>query len=298
MGPPPSLTSKLVAALAADDPETAAKRVGEIRRRLALALAEVAEVHRSKEEFLANLSHELRTPLNAVLGWTRLLRTGGLDSGTTEHALELIERNTRTQARLINDLFDVSRLATGKVRLDLETVDMDRLVGECLDTVRPAADAKHVRLHISHDRRSAAIEGDADRLRQVLWNLLSNAVKFTGAGGVVEVRLTRRESEIEVCVRDTGIGIRAEFLPYAFDRFRQADPSVTRRYGGLGLGLAIVRHIVELHGGTVSVESAGPGQGCRFTVRLPTKSRHRVQDEGTFPGFTPAFGESARAGIT
>jgi signal transduction histidine kinase len=246
---------------------------------------EARAADRTKDEFLATVSHELRTPLNAVLGWTRLLRGGSLDGEMTERALASIERNARIQAQLIDDVLDVSRVTTGKLRLELRPVDLTQVLEEAIEVVRPAAAAKHINLHLVVDRRAASIVGDADRLRQVFWNLLSNAVKYTPENGQVEISLRRNEAQVEIGVRDTGIGIRAEFLPYVFDRFRQADSSATRTYGGLGLGLAIVRHLVELHGGSVRVESGGTGKGALFVVRLPAEARS-VQEEPIPPVLT------------
>jgi PAS domain S-box-containing protein len=227
------------------------------------------EANRAKDEFLATLSHELRTPLTAMLGWTRMLRTRQLDQSTSAHALETIERNVRAQAQLIEDLLDVSRIITGKLRLDVSPVELMPVIEAALDNTRPAADAKLIQLQTALDPLTGPVSGDAARLQQVVWNLVSNAVKFTPKGGRVRVRLGRVESHVEITVSDTGQGISREFLPHVFDRFRQADSSTTRAHGGLGLGLAIVRHLVELHGGTVEAESEGEGQGSTFIVRLP-----------------------------
>jgi signal transduction histidine kinase/CheY-like chemotaxis protein len=236
------------------------------REREARAEAQAANV--AKDEFLATLSHEMRTPLNAVLGWTRMLRSGQLNAERTHHALEVIERNARSQAGLIEDLLDVSRIIAGKLRLNLRSVDLGAVVHATLDEMRHAAEIKHVELH---DRIEATgrVMGDADRLRQVVMNLLSNAVKFTSAGGRIDVVLDRADSEMVLTVRDTGIGINPAFLPHVFDRFRQADSTSTRAHGGMGLGLAIVRHLVELMGGSVQADSPGEGQGATFTVKLP-----------------------------
>ncbi|MFL6198146.1 MAG: response regulator [Thermoanaerobaculia bacterium] len=238
------------------------------------ARKQAEEANRIKDEFLATLSHELRTPLNAILGWAQVLRTGKVDADTTARALEAVERNARAQAQLISDLLDVSRIITGKLRLDLKPVDLSRIIDAALDSVRPAADAKGIRIRVTLDRSIGGIGplvGDPDRLQQVAWNLLSNAIKFTPQGGSVEVRLGQREGQAEIAVEDTGAGIRPDFVPYVFDRFRQAESSTTRLHGGLGLGLSIVRHLVELHGGTVAVESRGEGQGSTFTVCLPIR---------------------------
>jgi signal transduction histidine kinase len=236
------------------------------------ARRQAEEANRTKDEFLATLSHELRTPLNAMLGWAQLLRTGSLDSATSGRALETIERNARIQAQLISDLLDVSRIITGKLRLDLQVIELPLVLEAVLDTVRPAADAKGLQLAVDIDPAVPAVRGDGDRIQQIVWNLLSNAIKFTPAGGRVDVALARRNGGMELSVCDSGIGIRPEFLPYVFDRFRQAESTITRTHGGLGLGLSIVRHLVELHGGTVEVESPGEGGGATFTVRLPAQS--------------------------
>ncbi|HEX8185090.1 MAG TPA: ATP-binding protein, partial [Blastocatellia bacterium] len=249
------------------------QRVEEERKQL-LARAQAARAqaetaNRTKDEFLATVSHELRTPLNAMLGWARILRTSKLDEETTARALEAIERNAQSQAKLIEDLLDVSRIITGKMRVDVAPVDLASVIEAALDTVRPAARAKEIRLEPALDPAVGPVPGDGARLQQVIWNLLSNAVKFTPRGGRVEVRLQRLGSYAEITVSDTGHGIKQEFLPYIFERFRQADSSISRAHSGLGLGLAIVRHLVELHGGRVSVASGGEGQGATFKVKLP-----------------------------
>jgi signal transduction histidine kinase len=243
------------------------------------ARRQAEEANRLKDEFLATLSHELRTPLNAILGWSQMLRTGRLDLATTARALETIERNAKSQAQLIADILDVSRIITGKLRLQLGPVELSRIVETVLDSVRPAAEAKSIRLTVGLEPLAAPLLGDADRLQQVIWNLLSNAIKFTPQGGRVDVRLQQTDApdaphadSVELRVSDTGIGIRPDFLPYVFDRFRQAESTTTRTHGGLGLGLSIVRHLVEQHGGTVQVESSGEGQGATFIVRLPVRS--------------------------
>lgn len=225
--------------------------------------------NRMKDEFLATVSHELRTPLNAILGWSQMLKNGSLDDGARQKALTTIERNARAQTQLIDDLLDVSRIITGKLRLDIRAVDLTSVAMAAVDAVRPAAEAKEIRLQTLLDPQAGPISGDPDRLQQVVWNLLSNAVKFTPKGGRVQIRLERINSHVEIVVSDTGIGIDEEFLPHVFDRFRQLDGSKTRRHGGLGLGLAIVRQLVELHGGTVSAENNGEEQGSTFTVKLP-----------------------------
>ncbi|HEY9845033.1 MAG TPA: ATP-binding protein, partial [Candidatus Caenarcaniphilales bacterium] len=297
-----------------------------MREQAARLQAEAA--NRMKDEFLATLSHELRTPLNALLGWSRLLRTRKFDEATTARALETIERNAKSQAQLIEDLLDVSRIIRGKLRLNIQQVELVSILESAMETVRPAADAKGIKLRLSLGLSAATladfwpsggsnglqatgeapktttaveqpddleshriykytreagrtlnptgvqppkfvVSGDASRLQQIIWNLLSNAITFTAAPGKVEVRLEHQDSQIEIAVSDTGAGIHADFLPYVFDRFRQADSSLTRSHSGLGLGLAIVRHLVELHGGVVHAASEGEGQGSTFTVKLP-----------------------------
>jgi PAS domain S-box-containing protein len=234
-----------------------------------LARVQAETASRAKDEFLATLSHELRNPLNAILGWTRMLRAGKLDVGRTARALETIERNAEMQAALIEDMLDVSRIITGKLRLEVRAVDVRQVVQAALDTVRLAAEAKQIEIGVQLEEDIDLTSGDPDRLQQVVWNLLSNAIKFTPRGGHVRVTTRRAGTQVELSVSDDGPGINAEFLPFVFDRFRQADSSSTRMHGGLGLGLAIVRHLCELHGGTVAVSSEGPGRGACFTVRLP-----------------------------
>ncbi len=245
-------------------------REGLLRREQVLR-AEAEELSRLKDEFLATMSHELRTPLNAIFGWITLLRTRRLDGPTEERALETIERNARAQKRLIEDLLDVSRVVTGKVTLELAAVDPRRIIEASIETMLPAAQAKAIELVPRLDTHTGILRGDSARLQQIVCNLLSNAIKFTPIGGRVEVRLARRDAEAEITVRDSGQGIKPEFLPYVFDRFRQEDGSISRRHGGLGLGLAIVRHLVELHGGTVYAASEGEGRGATFTVRVPVR---------------------------
>jgi len=233
-------------------------------------LTENAErANRLKDEFLATLSHELRTPLTSIVGWAEMLGNPKLDPLTSLRAIETIRRNGRLQVQMIDDLLDVSRIITGKLRLSVQPVDLGTSIIAAVDGLRPAAEAKEIRLLLQLDSPAEQVSGDPDRLQQVAWNLVSNAIKFTPKGGSVIVSLARVESHVEITVSDTGNGIGAEFLPHVFDRFRQADSTSTRAYGGLGLGLAIVRQLVELHGGTVRVESAGEGQGATFTVSLP-----------------------------
>jgi PAS domain S-box-containing protein len=241
---------------------------------------EAQDSNRLKDEFLATVSHELRTPLTAILGWSHMLRTGQFDGDSALKALETIERNARTQAQLIDDLLDVSRIITGKLRIDVRQVDPNSFVEAAIEAVRPAAEAKGVRMQKIMDTGVVSVSADPVRLQQVVWNLLSNALKFTPRGGRVQVRLERVNSHIEIAISDTGAGIVPEFLPHVFDRFRQADQRTTRQHGGMGLGLAIVRHLVELHGGTVKAESSGEGQGATFTVLLPVAPVYQVGVEG------------------
>jgi signal transduction histidine kinase/CheY-like chemotaxis protein len=234
---------------------------------------------RAKDEFLATVSHELRSPLNAMLGWARLLSGGRLNDETMARGLKSIEQNAKAQAQLVEDLLDVSRIISGKFRLNNEPIRVVRVIEAAIDSVSPAAKAKGVRLQVTLDADAGPVSGDAGRLQQVVWNLLSNAIKFTPRDGRVQVRLMRINSHIEIVVSDTGQGIDPAFLPYVFDRFRQADGSSTRSHGGLGLGLAIVRHITELHGGSVAADSLGKGQGATFTVRLPLMVIHTKQSD-------------------
>jgi PAS domain S-box-containing protein len=233
------------------------------------ARSEAEAANRAKDEFLTVLSHELRTPLNAVYGWARMLREHQLDEAASARALEAIDRNANAQVQLIDDLLDVSRVITGKMRLDVRPVDLPAVVDAALDAVRPAAAAKEIRLQSVLDPRTGPLTGDPNRLQQVVWNLLMNAVKFTPKGGRVQVHLQRVNSHVEIVVSDTGRGIVPDVLPFVFDRFRQGDSSPTRAHSGLGLGLALVKHLVELHGGSVAAHSAGEGQGATFTVKLP-----------------------------
>ncbi|HZJ71942.1 MAG TPA: ATP-binding protein, partial [Planctomycetota bacterium] len=244
-------------------------RANELLAREQQARAEAERVNLMKDEFLATLSHELRTPLTPILGWTVMLRGGRVDQATVMRGLEVIERNVRAQAQLIEDLLDVSRIITGKLRVDLRPIDLGQVVEAGLEPVRPSAEAKDVRIVVEPPGERARVLGDPDRLQQVVWNLASNAVKFTPKGGHVEIRVRRGEAHWELSVSDSGRGIGPEFLPYVFERFRQADSTSTRKFGGLGLGLAIVRHLVELHGGSVRAESGGHDHGATFTVQLP-----------------------------
>ena len=232
---------------------------------------DLAAANRAKEDFLATLSHELRTPLNAMLGWTRLLRMGKLDGAGRTRALETIERNAYVQEQLIADILDVSRIVTGRLRLNLRPIDLAPVLDAAIETLQPSAAAKGVDLSC-HMTRAGTVLGDPDRLQQVVWNLLSNAIKFTPAGGRVTLTAERAGASAQIRVTDTGEGIPASLLPYVFDRFTQGDASVTRLHGGLGLGLSIVRHLVELHGGMVSASSDGPGKGAAFLVKLPLRT--------------------------
>jgi signal transduction histidine kinase len=235
------------------------------------ARAEAQAANRAKDLFLAALSHELRTPLNAILGWARMLRDGQLNTEQRQQALEVIERNAQAQARLIGDLLDVSRIITGKLRVDLRPMEFGSAVEAALDSVRPAAEAKGLTLEWSA-REPAPVLGDPERAQQIVWNLLSNAIKFTPRGGRVDVRLVRIGSEVKLVVRDTGIGIPPEFLPHVFERFSQADDGAARSHAGLGLGLAIARHLTEMQGGTIRAESAGEGRGSTFVVCIPVRA--------------------------
>ncbi|HVF29282.1 MAG TPA: ATP-binding protein, partial [Pyrinomonadaceae bacterium] len=233
------------------------------------ALKQAEDANRLKDEFLATLSHELRTPLTSILGWARMLSSGRVDEANTPRALETIERNAKAQSQLIEDILDVSRVVTGKLRLEVQSVDLAAVIEASIDAVLPAAEAKGIRLQRVLYSGANMVSGDPTRLQQVVWNLLSNAIKFTPKNGRVQVKLERVNSHVEITVSDDGQGISPDVLPFIFERFRQADSTITRAHGGLGLGLAIVRHLVEMHGGTVEVESLGEGRGATFTVKLP-----------------------------
>jgi signal transduction histidine kinase/DNA-binding response OmpR family regulator len=260
---------------------TAQKRAQAERERLLKAAQEARDeaemANRMKDEFLATLSHELRTPLNAIVGWTKILRSTKVDDEDREAGLEVIDRNARAQAQLIEDLLDISRIISGKLTLDVQRVSLHEVIEGALAAVMPAADAKGVRVHKVLDSLAGPISGDPNRLQQAVWNLLTNAVKFTPRGGKIQVLLERVNSHVEISVIDTGQGIHPDFLPHVFDRFRQADGSTTRRHGGLGLGLSIVKQLVELHGGSVRVKSPGEGQGATFVLALPITVVHPEQ---------------------
>ncbi|HEX5604675.1 MAG TPA: PAS domain S-box protein [Pyrinomonadaceae bacterium] len=263
--------------------ETAKKARAEAERAAAeneRLYMQAEESSRLKEEFLATISHELRTPLSAILGWARMLRLGQLSTEQSAKALDTIERNARAQAQLVDDLLDVSRIITGKLRMDVRPADPNSFIDAAVESVRPAADAKGVRIQKVVDTSPISIPGDPVRLQQVVWNLLSNAIKFTPRGGRVQIRSERVNSHLEIVVSDTGQGIESEFLPHVFDRFRQADQKTSRQHGGMGLGLAIVRHLVEMHGGTVRANSDGEGKGATFTVMLPIAPLYQVDASG------------------
>ncbi len=251
-------------------------RADEERKRLLAserALREHAEAaSRAKDEFVAMISHEIRAPLNAVLGWVQMLRQGTLDQDSSKRALESIERNARAQVQLLGDLLDISRAVTGKLKIDPHPVELTTSLETAIETIRPAAGAKSITIDMHHAPSGSLVTGDADRLHQIFWNLLSNAIKFTPKHGRIKVKIERLNSHLEVSISDSGIGIPADFLPYVFERFTQADTGSSRKHGGLGLGLAIVRHLVELHGGTIRADSAGEGQGATFTVTLPVRA--------------------------
>ncbi|HKO98228.1 MAG TPA: ATP-binding protein [Pyrinomonadaceae bacterium] len=249
----------------------------EERLRLALlgeqmARAEAETANRLKDQFLATVSHELRTPLNAIIGWSHLLRSGNLDKPTATRALETIDRNAKSQAQLIEDILDVSRVITGKLRLSKEPVDIASVINAAIDSVQLAIDSKNIQLAVTLDPSARHTLGDAGRLQQVVWNLLANAIKFTPEGGHIEVKVGKSGRNLKIRVRDTGEGISTDVLPFIFERFHQADGTTTRQHGGLGLGLAIVRHLVELHGGTITATSEGKGLGATFTIKLPLAS--------------------------
>jgi len=260
------------------------------------AIARAEEANRLKDEFLATVSHELRTPLNAIIGWAHLLRTKRFDDTTSARAMETIERNAKSQARIVEDILDVSRAITGKLRLEVQPVLLGSVIEAALEAIRPAAEAKEILLQDILDPHAGPVSGDPNRLQQIVWNLLSNAVKFTPRGGRVVVRLERVNSHVEIVVSDTGQGIHPDLLPFIFDRFRQGDSTTTRQHGGLGLGLAIVRHLVELHGGSVHADSPGHGSGANFTVNLPLMgifSEHRSADRSHYSDLNATAAQEA-----
>jgi PAS domain S-box-containing protein len=259
------------------------QREGELKQLMSrehAARAEAEEANRVKDEFLATVSHELRTPLTAILGWSSLLRNDTLDEAASARALEVIDRNAKTQAQLIEDLLDISRIINGKFQLQLSSIALAEIINATIESLRPAADAKDIRIESHLDPDVGLVSGDPNRLQQVVVNLLSNAIKFTPEGGRVKVKLERVNSDALIKVTDTGAGISPDFLPHVFDRFRQADSASTRKYSGLGLGLTIVRKIVEMHGGTVHAQSRGKGQGASFTAKIPFMGRpHRENSQ-------------------
>jgi len=253
--------------------------------------------NRSKDDFLATVSHELRTPLNAISGWVTLLRSANLSPERVSDALETIDRNVRAQTRLIDDLLDVSRIISGKLSLTMEPTDLAKVVRAAVDSLRPQAENKRIALQVDVAAPVAATLGDASRLQQVVWNLLANALKFTPAGGKIDVRLAATETELELMVADDGQGIAPEALPQIFDRFNQAESSFTRSHGGLGLGLAIVRHIVALHGGRVGAESLGPGQGATFRVTVPRTHGPSAPSSTRYESRPPPASQNALKGL-
>ena len=270
------------------------RHADELERTVEERTHQLREANRIKDEFLAVMSHELRTPLNSILGWAHLVRAGALDEATSKRGLQTIERNTRLLGQMIEDLLDVSRIMTGKLLLEVRPIELGPVVEAALEAVRPATDAKNIQLETLLDPSVGVVSGDPTRLQQVVWNLLSNAIKFTPNNGHVEVRLARSGSNACIFVSDSGAGIGEEFLPYVFDRFRQADSTFSRQHGGLGIGLAIVRSVVEMHGGSVSAYSPGKGQGSTFTVSLPllaTGTNAGLQIESLMNERSPALEE-------
>lgn len=251
---------------------------------------------RAKDEFVAMISHEIRSPLNSILGWAQILRNGKCDQAETARAIETIERNARAQSKLIEDLMDISRVITGKMILDVRPVEPSQIIEAAVDSIRPAAEAKSIQIKVRIDPKGTLVSGDPSRLQQIVWNLLSNAIKFTPRDGWVELSAERVDSQLRIAVSDSGIGIRPEFLPYVFDRFSQENSTSKRRYGGLGLGLAIVRHLVELHGGTVRADSSGDGQGATFSLTLPIRGVRQDISEfehiGSIAGSGPSLGDA------
>jgi signal transduction histidine kinase/CheY-like chemotaxis protein len=264
-------------------------REQEARKDAEVARTQAEAVNRAKDGFLATVSHELRTPLNAILGWASLLSTSNFDKAVTARGLETIVRNAKAQAQIIEDLLDVSRIISGRLRLNVREIELGSIINAAMESLRLAAGSKGIRLQMESATQSRPVSGDPDRLQQVIWNLMSNSIKFTPAGGNVLVQLEELGSHMQLTVSDSGKGITAEFLPHVFNRFSQADSSITRKQGGLGLGLAIVRHLVELHGGTIRAQSPGEGQGATFVVRLPLNPVYAEQS-GSEPRH-PASGE-------
>ena len=259
------------------------KRLKEALARDQEARGEAERANRSKDEFIALVSHELRSPLNAILGWTTALRRAPRDEQLLDRGLEIIERSARMQSQLIEDLMDTARAVSGKLKLEVRPMNLAEAIEKAVEVVRPAAEAKAISLDTRLDRNVGQITGDPDRLQQVAWNLLSNAIKFTNEGGRVEVRLERQDPYVQISVRDTGQGIKSEFLPYVFDRYQQAGTSGGRRAAGLGLGLTLVRQLVEMHGGSVAAESRGEGKGATFTIKLPVRAVYTAETEGAPP---------------
>jgi PAS domain S-box-containing protein len=253
---------------------------------------------RSKDEFVAMISHEIRSPLNSILGWAQMLRRGKLDQAETERATEIIERNAKAQSQLIEDLLDISRVITGKLTINVRSVELAQIIEAAMDSIRPAAEAKSIQLRARIESKDSLVSGDPNRLQQIVWNLLSNAVKFTPRHGRVEVNLGRVDSRFQITVSDSGVGISPEFLPFVFDRFSQANSTTERKYGGLGLGLAIVRHLVELHGGTAKADSPGEGQGTTFTVTLPVKAIREEMSELERAAPSAGYADSLTDAIT
>jgi PAS domain S-box-containing protein len=276
----------------ATEKKLAEERLKESLAREQEARGEAERANRSKDEFVTLISHELRSPLNAILGWTRILRSGRRDEQVLDRGLEVIERSARMQARLVEDLMDTARAASGKLKLEVRPTDLAEVIEKAEEVVRPTAEAKGISIDDHLDRNVGQITGDPDRLQQVIWNLLSNAIKFTKEGGRVEVSLERVDPYVQITVRDTGQGIRPEFLPYMFDRYWQADVFGGRRAGGLGLGLTLVRQLVEMHGGSVEAESEGEGKGATFTVRLPVRAVYAAEPEGA-----PSSGPRTLSGV-
>jgi signal transduction histidine kinase len=265
-----------------------ARRAAQRRAEDARAVAESAS--RAREDFLAVVSHELRTPINSIIGWAGLLHGGGLDQTQQERAVQIIERSARAQARLIEDLLDASRIIKGKLRLEVGPVDLSAVVNAAVEIVRPAAEAKMIELRREAEAAGVEVVGDADRLQQALWNLLANAIKFTPAHGRVEIRLERTGAQARVSVTDTGRGIAPEFLPHVFEQFSQSEAASRRGYAGLGLGLAITRHLVELHGGRIEAHSPGEGGGATFVITLPLSAGRKVVTAATRPSARQASG--------